>query len=153
MEIQAKNITLLDGDVIRQNLSKGLGFSKKDRDMNIARIGFVANEITRHNGIVICAAIAPYEEARQKNRFLIEKNGHYIEVYVSTPPKVCAQRDKKGLYQMSKKGTLKGLTGVDDVYEIPDKPEITINTESKKVAECVGIIISYLQKNNLISLS
>lgn len=153
MEIQNKNISLLDGDMVRQNLSKGLGFSREDRDMNIARIGFVANEITKHNGIAICAAIAPYEEARQKNRSLIEKNGHYVEVYLATPANVCAQRDRKGLYSMSKRGKLKGFTGVDGDYEMPIKPEITINTEDKKPSKCVDIIIGYLQRNNLISLS
>lgn len=153
IEIQNKNITLLDGDVVRQNLSKGLGFTKEDRNTNIARIGFVANEITKHRGIAICAAIAPYEEIRQKNRCFIERNGNYVEIYVATSVRICKERDAKGLYQMNKEGKLKGLTGVDDIYEVPTKPEIKIHTENKTPSECVDIIIEYLKNNNLISLS
>lgn len=153
IEIQNKNITLLDGDVVRQNLSKGLGFNKEDRNINIARIGFVANEITKHRGIAICAAVAPYDEARQKNRHLIEKNGNYVEIYVATSIQICRERDTKGLYKMNKKGKLKGLTGIDDTYEIPTKPEIKINTKDKTPSECVDIIIKYLKNNNFISSS
>jgi sulfate adenylyltransferase len=147
---QDKNITLLDGDVIRQSLSKGLGFSKEDRDENIMRIGFVANEIARHKGIVICAAIAPYEEARLKNRLLISSDGQYVEIYVSTPQKVCVQRDVKGLYKLAKKGKLKQVSGLDDVYEPPRRPEIVIDTSTKSPEECTSVILDYLIENKLI---
>lgn len=152
LEIQNKNVTLLDGDIIRQNLSKGLGFTKEDRNANIARIGFVANEITKHKGIAICAAIAPYEEARQKNRIMIGENGYYIEVYVATPAHVCEQRDIKGLYKLARKGKLKDMTGVNDAYEIPSHPEIIIQTEDKTPKDCVDEIITYLTERKLISI-
>ncbi len=150
LEMQTKNITLLDGDIVRQNLSKGLGFSKEDRDTNIARIGFVANEVTRHGGITICAAIAPYNEARLKNRFMIEKNGNYVEIYVSTPLNICIKRDEKGLYKMQSIGKLKGLTGKDDNYEVPENSELNINTANRSVSSCVNEIINFLQKNKYI---
>lgn len=152
LEIQNKNVSLLDGDLIRQNLSKDLGFSKKDRNKNIARIGFVANEITKHRGIAICAAIAPYNETRKKNRLMISENGHYLEIYVSTPPYICAKRDPKGLYKMAKNGMLKAMTGVDDAYEPPPEAEIIINTENRKPKECVDEIVDYLVKMKHISL-
>lgn len=153
LEIQNKNVTLLDGDIIRQNLSKGLGFSKEDRDTNIARIGFVANEVVKHRGIAICAAIAPYEEARQINRALISENGNYIEVYISTPADICAERDVKGLYKIANNNKLKGFTGVDDFYESPSKPEITINTEGKLPEICVNEIVNYLTDKDLIQIT
>lgn len=150
MEIQKKELTLLDGDVIRRNLSKGLGFTKEDRITNITRIGFVANQVTKHKGIAICAAVAPYAEARKKNRKLISQNGHYIEIYLSTPLKVCMQRDVKGLYRKAKHHKLKGMTGIDDPYEVPEHPELTINTTSKTPMQCVNQIINYLGKHNLL---
>lgn len=153
LEVQNKNITILDGDVVRNNLSKGLGFSKEDRDTNIARIGFVANEITKHRGIAICSAIAPFEQARQQNRKLISSNGNYIEVYISTPAEVCKQRDVKGLYKMASVGKLKGLTGFDDSYEVPSNPEITIDTENRTPKECVDDIVKYLIDRDLIHLN
>ncbi len=153
LEIQDKNITLLDGDIVRNNLSKGLGFSKEDRDANIARIGFVANEITKHRGIAICSAIAPFEQARQLNRKLINSNGNYVEVYISTPAEICQQRDVKGLYKMASMGKIKGLTGVDDSYEVPSNPEMTINTEKRTPEECVEEIINYLLKKRLIHVT
>lgn len=153
LEMQDKNITLLDGDIIRQSLSKELGFTKEDRNTNIARIGFVANEITKHNGIAICAAIAPYEEARQKNRLMISKNGYYVEIYVATPASVCIQRDVKGLYKMAKKGKLKGMTGVDDSYEVPSHPEMIVHTENITPKDSIKNIVAYLIERSLINLS
>lgn len=105
MDIQNKEISLLDGDIIRETLSKGLGFSKEDRFINITRIGFVANEITRHKGIAICAAIAPYEDARNENRKTISQTGNYVEIYLSTPLDICIKRDVKGLYRKAKRKT------------------------------------------------
>ncbi len=151
LEIQDKNVTFLDGDVVRQNLSKELGFTKKDRDINIGRIGFVANEITKHGGITICAVVAPYKEARDRNRKMISINGNYVEVYISTPTSICIKRDVKGLYKMAKLGKLKGMTGIDDTYEPPINPEITINTENKTPHECVDTIVDYLINKKLIT--
>lgn len=139
-------VTLLDGDIMRQHLSKGLGFSREDRNRNIERIGFVANEIVRHGGIAICSAIAPYRESRDKNRKLIEQNGSYVEVYISTPLEVCTKRDVKGLYAQAKKGELKNFTGIDDPYEEPENPDIKINTAEKSKEESVEEILNYLSK-------
>ncbi len=150
IEIQDKRVTILDGDVVRQNLSKGLGFSKEDRDTNIKRIGFVASEITKHRGIVICAAVAPYEGARCANRRLITTNGTYVEVYVATPLSVCRKRDVKGLYKRQELGEITGVTGVDDPYEKPKHPEITINTAHDSAAASTRKIIKYLLARGLI---
>jgi sulfate adenylyltransferase len=150
LEIQDKKVTFLDGDVIRQNLSKGLGFSKEDRNINIKRIGFVAGEVTRHGGIAICSAVAPYEEARQANRERISKYGTYIEVYVSTPLSVCRKRDVKGLYKRGTLGKVKGITGVDDPYEVPKKPELTIRTVHSTPLAAANRILTYLTAQHLI---
>ena len=150
-EIQEREISLLDGDVIRSNLSKGLGFSKEDRFENITRLGFVANEITKHKGIAICAAIAPYADAREHNRKLISQSGHYIEIYLSTPLEECIKRDVKGLYRKAKKNKLKGMTGIDDPYEIPLHSEIVVDTTKKSPKECINMIISYLIQKEILN--
>lgn len=150
-EIQEKEISLLDGDVIRSNLSKGLGFSREDRYTNITRLGFVANEITKHKGIAICAAIAPYADAREANRKVITANGNYVEIYLSTPLEICMKRDVKGLYQKAKKNKLKGMTGIDDPYEVPQHPNIILNTDKKTPEECIEEIIRYLEENQMIT--
>lgn len=144
-------VTLLDGDIVRENLSKGLGFSKEDRDTNILRIGFVAAEIVRHGGVVVCAAIAPYEETRQKNRTKINKNGNYIEIFLATPIEVCKQRDTKGLYAKAEQGLIKNFTGVDDPYESPSQAEIVIDTSDCSPQESVQVIMDYLLNNRLLS--
>jgi len=120
-------VTLLDGDVVRTHLSKGLGFSKEDRDTNILRIGFVAAEIVRHHGVVICAAVSPYRAARNECRGLVGEN-RFIEIFVDTPLEVCEQRDIKGMYAKARRGEIKGFTGIDDPYEEPLNPEIVLNT-------------------------
>ena len=150
LEIQNRRITILDGDVVRQNLSKGLGFSREDRNTNIERIGFVANEVARHGGIAICAAISPYAEARDKNRNIISKNGTYIEVHVATPLEVCMGRDTKGFYKKMAAGKMSGLTGMDDPYEIPKNAEITLDTENNDPEKCADIIIDFIRSKNLI---
>ena len=150
LEIQNRKITILDGDMVRQNLSKGLGFSREDRNTNIERIGFVANEVAKHGGIAVCAAIAPYAEARDKNRSIISKNGTYIEVYVSTSLRVCTERDTKGFYKKAATGKMSGFTGVDDPYEVPENPEIVLDTEKYGPEECADIIIDFLHSKNLI---
>ncbi len=128
MEMRDRPVTLLDGDIVRKNLSSELGFSKEHRNLNITRIGFVASEITKNGGIAICAPIAPYEESRRQVRELIGQCGGFIEVYVSTPLEVCMQRDRKGVYAKARAGKIKGFTGVDDPYISPSSPEIIIDT-------------------------
>ncbi len=128
MEHGARNVTLLDGDVVRKNLSSELGFSHEHRDLNIVRIGFVAGEISKHGGIAICAPIAPYRLARRQARELVEAAGSFIEVYLSTPLAVCEARDRKGLYAKARDGIIPGFTGIDDPYEEPEAPEVEIDT-------------------------
>ena len=124
---QGRQITVLDGDVVRTHLSKGLTFSKEDRDINVRRIGFVASDVVRHGGVVVCAAISPYRATRNDVRAMFE-DGHYIEIYVDTPLEVCEARDIKGMYAKARRGEIKGFTGIDDPYEPPQNPEITLNT-------------------------
>lgn len=150
MELQERPITILDGDVIRNHLSSELGFSKEHRSLNVRRVGYVASEITKNRGIAICAMIAPYNHDRKGNRQLISDAGNYIEVFVSTPVSTCENRDTKGLYALSKEGKLSGLTGVDDPYDIPSNPEITIDTTQHSVQEGVEIILNYLRQVNHI---
>jgi len=145
-----KRVTLLDGDVVREHLSKGLGFSKEDRNENIRRIGFVAAQITKHGGIAICSAIAPYSESRNKNRERISKHGTYIEVYVEAPLATCEKRDPKGLYKKARKGLMKGFTGIDDPYETPINPEITLHTKTMRPSACVKTLVDYLKSKQLI---
>jgi sulfate adenylyltransferase len=122
-----RQITVLDGDVVRTHLSKGLGFSKEDRDTNIRRIGFVAAEIVRHGGIAICAAVSPYRATRSDVRNRVGDD-QFIEVFVDTPLEICESRDTKGMYAKARRGEIKDFTGIDDPYEPPENPEITLNT-------------------------
>lgn len=149
-EVQVRKITLLDGDVIRENLSPKLGFSKEDRSLNVRRVGFVANEITKNGGIAICSMIAPYEEDRSHVRELVQGSGKFIEVYVSTPLELCEERDVKGLYAKVRQGLIKQFTGVDDPYEAPVNPELNINTEGKTVDSVVKEVIAYLHQEQLL---
>jgi len=144
-----RQVTVLDGDVVRTHLSKGLGFSKEDRDTNILRIGFVASEIARHNGIAICAAVSPYRAARNENRKMVG-DGRFIEVFVDTPIEVCEQRDIKGMYARARRGEIKGFTGVDDPYEPPVNPEITLDTVDFTPEENAHKIMAYLEKQGYI---
>lgn len=139
-----RKITLLDGDVTRQILGRELGFSKEDRNTNIQRMGYVAAEVTRAGGVAICAAIAPYAEARHINRQRISQYGAYIEIWLSTPLEECELRDTKQLYAKAREGALKGLTGVDDPYEPPEDAELVIDTTQYSIKESVDIIINYL---------
>lgn len=145
---RGRQVTVLDGATIRTHISKGLGFSKEDRDANIRRIGFVAAEIVRHNGIVITAAISPYRAARNDARRRIGEN--FVEVFVDTPLEVCIQRDNKGFYSQSQRGDLKGFTGIDDPYEPPLSPEIVLDTISHTPEENARQIIEYLVKQGLL---
>jgi sulfate adenylyltransferase len=146
---RGRQITVLDGDVVRTHLSKGLGFSKEDRDTNIFRIGFVAGEITRHGGCVICAAISPYRSARNEVRKMVGSD-HFIEVFVDTPIIVCEQRDKKGLYDKARRGLITGFTGVDDPYEPPVDPEVTLDTVNYSAEDNARRIIAFLEKQGFL---
>lgn len=134
---------LLDGDVVRTNLSKGLGFSKEDRDTNILRIGWVAERLAYHGAAVIVSAISPYREARDRVRGQIPS---FVEVYVKCSVEECARRDVKGLYQKAFRGEITGFTGVDDPYEPPEHPEIVADTEALSPQECVARVVAKLEE-------
>jgi sulfate adenylyltransferase len=146
---RGRQLSVLDGDVVRTHLSKGLGFSKEDRDTNILRIGFVAGEIARHNGTVICAAISPYSQTRNEVKKMIGRD-RFIEVYVDTPLEVCEQRDVKGLYAKARAGEIKGFTGIDDPYEAPRDPEIRLDTVIKSPEECAWQVVEYLTNRGFL---
>ncbi len=129
LETGGRRVTLLDGDLVRKNLSSELGFSKEHRDLNILRIGYVASEITKNGGVAICAPIAPYAATRRKVRQLIEPVGGFLEIHVSTALEVCEQRDRKGLYAKARAGIIKEFTGISDPYEVPEKPELVLDTQ------------------------
>lgn len=135
-------VELLDGDIVRQNLTKGLGFSKEDRDENIYRIGFVAHLLTRNGVFVLVSAIAPYTDIREEVR---QRIGDFVEVYVNAPLAVCEERDVKGLYKKARAGEIKHFTGIDDPYEIPLNPDVECRTDKESVAECVAKILAKLQ--------
>ncbi len=143
-----RQVTLLDGDVVRTHLSKGLGFSKEDRDTNIRRIGFVASEIVRHGGTVICAAVSPYRATRNEVRSLMPD--HFVEVFVDTPLEVCEDRDTKGMYAKARRGEIQGFTGVDDPYEAPENPEIVLDTVDGQPEENASRIINYLKEKDFL---
>ena len=145
-----RQATVLDGDVVRTHLSKGLGFSKDDRDTNILRIGFVAGEIARHNGTVVCAAISPYRATRNEARKMAGDD-RFIEIWVNTPLEVCEQRDIKGLYAKARRGEIKGFTGIDDPYEEPLDAEIVLNTVDTTPEENSRAIIQYLEDRGFIN--
>lgn len=144
-ELTDKQVSLLDGDIVRLNLSQGLGFSKKDRSTNVRRIGYVASEIVKHNGIVICANIAPYEEDREFNRNLILQYGNYIEIYVKTDLKICEERDCKGLYKLAREGKIKEFTGISDPFEEPLTSELIING-NESIETILNEIFSFIVK-------
>lgn len=142
-------IEVLDGDVVRTNLTKGLGFSKADRDENIRRIGFVANLLTRHGVIVLVSAISPYREMREEVR---KRIGNFVEVFVNAPLNVCEERDVKGLYQQARKGEIKGFTGIDDPYEAPLNPEVECRTDLEEVEESVAKVWDKLVEMSYIEI-
>lgn len=144
-----RQVTLLDGDVVRTNLSQGLGFSKEDRDVNIRRIGYVASEIVRHGGAIICAAVSPYRATRNECRSLFGSH-HFIEIFVDTPLEICEARDTKGMYQLARAGKIKNFTGVDDPYEPPTSPELVIDGAKRSTEENAEQIIAYLVEQKLI---
>ena len=145
-EFQARGLKteILDGDVVRTNLSKGLGFSKEDRDINIMRIGFVANLLTRNGVATICCPISPYKETRDANRELI---GEFVEVYVhATVEELAENRDPKGLYKKALAGEITGFTGVDDPYEVPENPELVVDTMTESPEESLQHVLTTLVK-------
>jgi adenylyl-sulfate kinase len=142
-------VEYLDGDTVRTHLSKGLGFSKEDRDTNIERIGWVASRLTRHGAAVLVSAISPYEETRRKARELVEEHGSFVEVHVATSVEECARRDVKGLYEKAFRGEIKEFTGVSDPYEEPSSPELRIDTEEHPPEESAEIVLAKLAELGL----
>ena len=144
---RGRTVDILDGDVVRTNLTKGLGFSKEDRDENIRRIGFVCGLITKHGGIAISAAISPYRSVRDEVRSKIE---NFVEVFVDTPLELCIQRDVKGMYKKAIAGEMKNFTGISDPYEAPLNPEIVIQTQKESEQESAARILGSLERMGLI---
>ncbi|MEL6424801.1 MAG: bifunctional sulfate adenylyltransferase/adenylylsulfate kinase [Pseudomonadota bacterium] len=151
MEMGGRPVTLLDGDIVRKNLSSELGFSKEHRDLNIRRIGYVASEITKNGGIAICAPIAPYTATRRAVREDIESFGAFVEVHVATSIEECERRDRKGLYKLAREGKIKEFTGISDPYEVPDSPELRLDTEGTDVDFCAQQVILKLEAMGLIA--
>src|ERR1043165_639979 len=147
---RGSRVEVLDGDIIRTNLSKGLGFSKEDRDTNIRRIGFVCNLLTRNGVVAIAAAISPYREVRDELRRDI---GSFVEVYVSCPISVLAERDVKGLYKKALAGEIKNFTGVDDPYESPTSPEVVVHSDLETPEESLAKILSRLEEMTYLESS
>jgi adenylylsulfate kinase len=143
-------VEYLDGDVVRTHLSKGLGFSKEDRDAHIERVGWVASRLTRHGGAVIVAAISPYEETRRKARAMVEEFGPFVEIYVEASVDECARRDVKGLYAKAFAGEIKEFTGVSDPYEEPSAPELVIDTERHEPAAAAELVLAKLEEIDAI---
>jgi len=150
LEIGGRPVTLLDGDIVRHNLSSELSFSREHRDINVRRIGFVAGEITKNRGIAICAPIAPYENTRTEIRKSVEEYGGFFEVHVSTPIEVCEKRDRKGMYAKARAGLIQGFTGVDDPYEDPKTPELRIDTTDLSPEESVQQILLLLGQRGYV---
>jgi len=150
LEIGDRPVTLLDGDIVRKRLSSELGFSKEHRDLNIRRIGYVAMEIVKNGGIAICAPIAPYEQTRKAVREEIQSFGSFVEVYLSTTLEVCERRDRKGLYKLARLGKIKEFTGISDPYEVPQSPELEIDSENFSVEHCASKIMLKLRSLGLL---
>ena len=144
---RGKNVERLDGDIVRKGLTRDLGFSKEDRDMNIERVTFVAKLLTRNNVIVLATFVSPYIDRRQKTR---EEIGNYIEVYVKASVEECIKRDVKGMYKKALLGEIKNFTGVDDPYEAPPTPEIIVDTDNETIEESVNKVQEYLEKQGYI---
>jgi sulfate adenylyltransferase len=137
---EGRPVTVLDGDVVRTHLSSELGFSREHRDLNIRRIGWVAGEVVKHGGTVVVAAIAPYDDAREQARALVEEHGRFLLVHLSTPLEVCEQRDVKGLYARARAGEIREFTGISDPYELPSRADLTIDTSQVSLADSVASI-------------
>lgn len=149
-EIGGRSITLLDGDIVRKNLSSELGFSREHRDINIRRIGFVAAEITKHGGVAICAPIAPYRLTRRQVREMVAAQGGFFEVHMATPLEECERRDRKGLYAKARAGLIKEFTGISDPYEVPEAPELAIDTRGYTPLEAAQLIVTRLENEGYL---
>lgn len=149
-ELGGRHVSLLDGDVVRKHLSSELTFSKEHRDLNIQRIGYVASEISKNGGVAVCAPIAPYTKTRRAVRRMVEEVGVFVEIHVATPIEVCEARDRKGLYAMARAGKIKGFTGIDDPYETPENPEMSIDTSQFTMQDAVAQVIERLKEMKLL---
>jgi sulfate adenylyltransferase len=146
---RGREITVLDGDVVRTHLSKGLGFSREDRDINVRRIGFVASEVVRHGGLVVAAVVSPYRDTRDEVRQMVGPD-RFIEVFVDTPLEVCESRDVKGLYAKARAGEVAAFTGVDDPYEPPLHPELTLHTVGTTPEQNARTVLHELEARGLL---
>lgn len=144
-----RDVTLLDGDEVRKLLSSELGFSREHRRLNVLRHGYIAAEIARHGGIAVCSLIAPYEADREEMRRMVERWGSFVEIYLSTPLVECERRDPKGLYARARAGEILHMTGVDDPYEPPPRPELELNSARMSVADSVAAVIAFLLQTPL----
>ena len=152
-ELEARGLLVdrLDGDVVREHLTKGLGFSKEDRDTNITRIGWVASRLARAGAAVVVSAISPYEEARNEARRLVEEHGAFVLVHVATSVDECERRDPKGLYAKARAGEIRGFTGIDDPYEIPQDPELRLQTEGRTPEESAAAVLAKLEELGVLA--
>jgi adenylylsulfate kinase len=150
LERRGRLVEYLDGDAVRQHLSKGLGFSKEDRDTNIERVGWVASRLTRHGAAVIASAISPYADVRARARQMVEEFGAFVEVFVDVSVEEAARRDIKGLYEKAFKGEIQNFTGVNDPYEKPESPEIWIDSDTQAPEESAQRILAFLEGERLI---
>jgi sulfate adenylyltransferase len=149
LEGYGRTVTVLDGDVVRTHLSRGLGFSREDRDENVRRVGFVAAEIVRHGGMVVCSLVSPYRSTRDEVREMVNAtggDGAFVEVFLDTPLNVVMERDVKGLYAASQRGEVEKMTGLTDPYEPPDSPELHLSTVDRAVEDNVSELIAYLEE-------
>jgi adenylyl-sulfate kinase len=151
-ELESRGLLVdrLDGDVVRTHLSKGLGFSKEDRDTNIERIGWVSSRLARAGATVIVSAISPYEATRQRARELVEQDSPFVLVYVATSLEECERRDPKGLYAMAHAGEIQGFTGIDDPYEVPEHAEVRLQTEGRTPEQSAAVVLSKLEELGLL---
>jgi adenylyl-sulfate kinase len=152
LETRGMVVDRLDGDVVREHLTKDLGFSKADRDTNIGRIGWVASRLARAGVAVIVSAISPYEEARQKARALVDEHATFVEVYVATSLEECERRDPKGLYRKAHAGEIREFTGVSDPYEEPSSPELRLETENLTPEESAQLVVARLEESGLLGV-
>jgi sulfate adenylyltransferase len=153
IEARGRRVTLLDGDSVRTHLSRGLGFSREDRDENVRRVGFVAAEIVRHGGVVVCALVSPYRAARAEARAMVEDAGgagSFVEVFVDTPLEVVMERDVKGLYASAKRGEVAQMTGLADPYEPPLTPDLRLETVANTVERNAAAVLSYLERKQAL---
>jgi sulfate adenylyltransferase len=149
LQEHGRQVTLLDGDVVRTHFSEGLGFSKEDRDDHVRRIGYVASEIVRHGGIAVCAAVSPYRATRNDVRNMFGDD-NYIEIFVDTPLAICEQRDTKGMYARARRGEIQGFTGIDDPYEAPRHPEMQVDTTQYTAEENAHMILNLLIERGFV---